>query len=579
MPAVHFNCPACAQRLSAEPEALRAPIGCPRCGREFLPVSVIAPQHTLPVIQAPRIATGAQPAAQPLEPRPAAPAAPAAPAQPPAASKASPLSGQVRTIVMASPSQGLPPAASTGPAQAPNALPSYASRARRAGSGQTIMDELVTLASILPQAAGPRTTGGFSYGIVAGISVSLTGLSLLFLVFFEAALARTIVGIFAALFLTVALAAGVAHVLVRWRGDAASRPAPTPPGFSIAPLAAQDTLPPAGIPFLSIGARIALGLVVVGLAAFGVATTWFVAKATKPARQVTEVPVVALSSDVPSELPPEQRADYKLKREGHVFVGGGVLHAPPSFRSDDGTFDLVMHFHGNTELVEESVAAAHVNALVYVVNLGIGSGPYEERYSVPGVFDETLSRIQKAAKERGLRDARLRRLALSCWSAGYGAVAKLLEAQKNRDMVDAVIMLDGIHAAYTDKQAKTIDMVRLGPFIRFGKDAIENKKLFTITHSDTIPIDYASTTETTDVLLRETGVERAAANETPPRVTLASAVGAMPKKTEQWLVQKTDGRRGSLHVRGYQGQTPEHHMAHLIQMSVTVLPELAERWK
>ncbi len=31
-------------------------------------------------------------------------------------------------------------------------------------------------------------------------------------------------------------------------------------------------------------------------------------------------------------------------------------------------------------------------------------------------------------------------------------------------------------------------------------------------------------------------------------------------------------------VRGYRGETPEHHMAHLLQMGATVLPELASRW-
>ena len=36
---------------------------------------------------------------------------------------------------------------------------------------------------------------------------------------------------------------------------------------------------------------------------------------------------------------------------------------------------------------------------------------------------------------------------------------------------------------------------------------------------------------------------------------------------------------GTFHVRGYRGNTPEHHMAHLLQMSATVLPELVARWQ
>jgi hypothetical protein len=42
---------------------------------------------------------------------------------------------------------------------------------------------------------------------------------------------------------------------------------------------------------------------------------------------------------------------------------------------------------------------------------------------------------------------------------------------------------------------------------------------------------------------------------------------------------RSEARLGGLHVRGYGGETPEHHMSHLLQMAATVLPELSERWK
>jgi hypothetical protein len=51
----------------------------------------------------------------------------------------------------------------------------------------------------------------------------------------------------------------------------------------------------------------------------------------------------------------------------------------------------------------------------------------------------------------------------------------------------------------------------------------------------------------------------------------------MTKK--RYLEQTTEAHKGGLHVRGYVGQTPDHHIAQLVQMSTTVLPELAERWK
>ena len=91
--------------------------------------------------------------------------------------------------------------------------------------------------------------------------------------------------------------------------------------------------------------------------------------------------------------------------------------------------------------------------------------------------------------------------------------------------------------------------------------------------------EYASAEETADVLLAEISGKRVEKREAPPKVSLPSTVGVWSKEAERWLEQTTEAQVGSFHVRGYVGQTPEHHMAHLVQMSVTVLPELAARWK
>jgi hypothetical protein len=163
-------------------------------------------------------------------------------------------------------------------------------------------------------------------------------------------------------------------------------------------------------------------------AALVVVIAFATAPPEKKAPVRVKAPTRAAAVEEPSkpEIPPEQRADYKLKREGHVPAGGGVLYVPPSFRSDDGSFDLIVHFHGNTQLVEESVGAAKINALVLVINAGTGSGPYEERYALPAVFEDALGRVRDVAEKQGLKDAKRKRLALSSWSAGYGAISKIL---------------------------------------------------------------------------------------------------------------------------------------------------------
>ena len=427
--------------------------------------------------------------------------------------------------------------------------------------------EIRSVASTLLQAKAEQSRWSIGYGQIAGICGLFASLSLVLVAVSTVTSPLRILGVtFTALSLLGMFGSLTAYALVRWKPEGDPTRAAKP--------GAPRKAAPKGI---SKQARMVLVItagVLIGLSGAGAwvlaAASGELGRAALPPKSITMVP----------EPPPEMRADHKLKREGHVPVIGGVGYIPSSFRSDNGEFDVVMHFHGNTELVKQSMDAAKINAFIFIVNLGIGSGQYEQQYSVPGMFDDTLARIQDAAAKRGLRDAKVGRIALSAWSAGYGAVAKILDAKGNIDKVDAVLMLDGIHAAFVDPVNKTgVDPLRIEPFVRFAKNAAEGKKLFTITHSDIRTLEYASTTETSDELLKATGLERSRAKETPPKVTLPASVGAMSKEAEQWLQQTTEARKGGFHVRGYVGQTPEHHMTHLIQMSVTVLPELADRWR
>ena len=71
-----------------------------------------------------------------------------------------------------------------------------------------------------------------------------------------------------------------------------------------------------------------------------------------------------------------RRADDRLAREGRTAFADGYLALTPDFASADGIYDVVFHFHGNTELVEQSLAYARIGAVFVPQNLGVGSGPY-----------------------------------------------------------------------------------------------------------------------------------------------------------------------------------------------------------
>ena len=241
-------------------------------------------------------------------------------------------------------------------------------------------------------------------------------------------------------------------------------------------------------------------------------------------------------------------------------------------------FDLIIHFHGNPELVSESVYETDLNALVHITNLGLRSGPYKQWSMVPDAFDRLLTEAEKAAATMGLRDAKIRRIALSCWSAGYGAMLHILDKDRHLDRVDALLVTDGMHGGYRTEAEREIHPMSLGAFVAFGKRAVAGEKLFVLTHSRIQTAGYASAKKSADFLLDELDVERTETDASPPEVDFDVAVKAFPANGRNWLKGLSVATKGGLYVYGYAGNASEDHIAHLAQMSVTVLPPLKKRW-
>ncbi len=283
--------------------------------------------------------------------------------------------------------------------------------------------------------------------------------------------------------------------------------------------------------------------------------------------------------EVPSAPAEPAPVEVELRREGHVSIPGGILVFPSSFRPhSDGKFDLLLHFHGNTAVVKESAEVANLNAAVAIVNLGIGSAPYEECFAVPGSYEDLLATIESGVKRRGLANAELRRVALSGWSAGYGSIGTILQQRRGHDPLDAILILDGIHAGWEDG---ALNRRQMKPFAEAADRAKRGEIYFGITHSAIDPKAYASTTLTADYLLASVDLSPLARDpvaDAPKYLTLESMKGAVSKKHEKTMEPTREGWTGSFHVVGYKGETKEHHMAHLFQMGATLLPDLVKRW-
>ncbi|MBW2458533.1 MAG: hypothetical protein JRI68_28805 [Deltaproteobacteria bacterium] len=302
---------------------------------------------------------------------------------------------------------------------------------------------------------------------------------------------------------------------------------------------------------------------------------------------VVGVPEVTPPDEPAAEEEPVQsdkpvRADKFVERGTHVRLGDGVLYAPPDFASADGRFDLVVHYHGNVELVELSIAAAKLNALALVINYGESSGRYSRPLSNPDAFDNLLNSVEaRAATALRLANPRVERVALSSWSAGYGAVYHIIRSRSRLDRVDALLLMDSLHGHFAPGQETKLLGLRLKPFVTFAKRALADEKLMVLTHSAVETHGYPSTTVSADDLLRRLGVPRSKANPasaSPPPVEIDVAVKAFPSGERNWMQVGSEVHRGAFHVLGCGGKGKGDHIAHLAQMSVTVLPLLATRW-
>ncbi|WP_437944117.1 hypothetical protein WMF27_10405 [Sorangium sp. So ce281] len=227
-----------------------------------------------------------------------------------------------------------------------------------------------------------------------------------------------------------------------------------------------------------------------------------------------------------------------------------------------GGFDVIIHFHGHEALRKEFVKTA-AGAVLVGIDLGIGSGAYSSAFSAPYVFENLLDSIERAvAKKTGKKKAYIRKLGLSSWSAGYGAVEQILRQPAGK-RVDALVLLDSLHAGYADERQHKLKVAQIEPFIAFARRAAAGEAFMFMSHSSILPPGYASTAETASFIVRQLRGKLRGSSR-------ADVLGLD-------MIRRFD--RGDFHVRGYTGDDKPDHCAHLGLMADVVRVHLNPRWK
>ena len=277
-----------------------------------------------------------------------------------------------------------------------------------------------------------------------------------------------------------------------------------------------------------------------------------------------------------------QEASSIVLESQQILTKEGMVHLPRTFRATGQQFDLVVHFHGPPHVLGAAMEKAGVEAALLVYNRDgiVQSSAYDGRYAAPGSLDKAVAAVEDAIAQSGVvQQPKVRRIALSGWSAGGGAVYRLLTHPAVAARVDAVLVEDGLHAAFVKTATRELDPLKLAPFVRLAEQAAHGDKLFGLTHSSIPTFDHGSTTETAAYLAGKVGVNLHA--PAAPR-DLGTRPGekappAAPPPGEP-LKQTLGADRGDFHVQGFEGTSKGAHCAQLLKVDQTLMGYLAARW-
>jgi hypothetical protein len=244
-----------------------------------------------------------------------------------------------------------------------------------------------------------------------------------------------------------------------------------------------------------------------------------------------------------------------LMRSGHWFI---YSHGCDTVKTQR---NVVIHFHGAYTTVIPRYIASGLDAVLVIVNLGLFSGPYTDTFAMRSSVDGLLDRIEKnIAEQCHLQDASITRLAISSWSAGYGATEQFLRFRPER--IDAVLLADGLHVGFSDRRTRAVNVNSLDVFVKFAHKAVRRERLMAITHSGIITPEYAAAAETAMAVSQAAHVPTWTVNE-----------------SRHGMQQVTAARRGNFYVDGFAGNDKEAHSRHLYSIGKTSFARLREYWK
>jgi hypothetical protein len=218
------------------------------------------------------------------------------------------------------------------------------------------------------------------------------------------------------------------------------------------------------------------------------------------------------------------------------------------------SFDLLIHFLGASYVTQFAATKYSGDLIAATLSVGAGSKVFNDAFVDTTRFSGLIDSIAAGTRNRLGHNITIKRVILSGFSAGYGAIRRIISTKMNYDKVDAVLLLDGIHTSYLPErrvlaQGGRIDSTGLQAYINLAQDAVSrsSRKRFLITHSEIFPGTFVSTTEATDYVIQALGLKR-----TP-----------MMKVGPLGMQQLSSTKKGRFAILGFAGNTAPDHVDHV----------------
>jgi hypothetical protein len=213
---------------------------------------------------------------------------------------------------------------------------------------------------------------------------------------------------------------------------------------------------------------------------------------------VTTLTVVATAA---GQLPTATGRTFNLSTDPNgfhkLFIPDGYIHTGQNV-------DLLIHFHGDSQTVNNNAQYAGLNAVIVNVTYPGLSSAYQTPFSNPSLLGNITSAAltQLRAQSDFHDNTTWGNQAVSSFSAGYAAVREILKpTQSYYNQIKGILLADSLYASFTSTSDHTPLASQMVDFKRFALDASNGSKTFVFSHSQVPTFTYCRTDECADSLV------------------------------------------------------------------------------